>query len=371
MDRIKMKKHFKWQAWFVFIFILVSAEESVWAANQRYLSDVVVQAAIANPMRGESASVSWRNHIGGKLDLLICDMDGFVVRHLLNQADKTAGTHTATWDGRDDQGQPLPNGAYFPFIIITTDRQSRQIYDPTQTRWGYDLPEQNLTYVPEQQQITYRLEKKALCLVRIGEKEGGPCYGTLLQWEPRMAGKHSEPWDGKDAQGLASVYMRKHFDFVFNTLALPDNALLLQGSAARYVRRNSNTERMALHPPTGKDIYMHSLHPRYLCQDPQIRVNSVSGLKMKSKKTLLAHGDVIGFAIAVADPQQAANLLKEGCEVYSFIDGHFNQEIKIDRLPATIDVPIQAISAGTHIVTFNLRTIEDHVGSFSVQIEKK
>jgi hypothetical protein len=337
--------------------------------QNRYLTDLLVQPALVNAALGRSAVISWQTHIAGSLELFICDMDGVVVRRLLDQERKTAGTHSARWDGRDDQGRAVPNGAYFTFLRLTTDRQSSEIHEPARGRWGNRLPVQPV-FDTERQQITYTLEHPALCLLRIGIKEGGPGYGTLLHWEPREAGEHFEPWDGKDAQGQAVVYNREKFAFVFDALALPANTLLVQGSTARFAKPEPGAQRIAVHPPTGKGLFVHSLHPRHLCRDPELDVTILQGLQINQNNAPVTTSPLLRFAVNAAHPDQAANMLTEGCEVYAFIDGLFQKEIKADKLPAPIDLPVRTLRPGAHIITFNLRSREDHVGSFSIKIIK-
>jgi hypothetical protein len=47
------------------------------------------------------------------VDLRIYDVSGRLVRVLESDSQSDAGTHTATWDGRDDSGAPVSSGVYF------------------------------------------------------------------------------------------------------------------------------------------------------------------------------------------------------------------------------------------------------------------
>ena len=47
-----------------------------------------------------------------RVNLRIYDVSGRLVRVLHDTAQKAAGSHEATWDGRDDRGRSLPSGTY-------------------------------------------------------------------------------------------------------------------------------------------------------------------------------------------------------------------------------------------------------------------
>jgi hypothetical protein len=49
----------------------------------------------------------------GSLDLVIYDVRGRAVRHLVKTARASAGSHTFSWDGQRDEGGPCASGVYF------------------------------------------------------------------------------------------------------------------------------------------------------------------------------------------------------------------------------------------------------------------
>lgn len=49
---------------------------------------------------------------GGKVELRIYDVAGRLVRTLVDEV-KTPGAKRATWDGRNDHGDPVSTGVYF------------------------------------------------------------------------------------------------------------------------------------------------------------------------------------------------------------------------------------------------------------------
>ena len=63
----------------------------------------------------------------GEVSLAIFNAAGGRVRTLLHAASLTAGAHPASWDGRNDQGRPLPAGAYAYQLISAAGVGSRTV----------------------------------------------------------------------------------------------------------------------------------------------------------------------------------------------------------------------------------------------------
>ncbi len=59
----------------------------------------------------EPAKIAYWLLEAGRMQISIIDSDGRVVRHLIDE-DQAKGDHETEWDGTDDAGQPMPDGAY-------------------------------------------------------------------------------------------------------------------------------------------------------------------------------------------------------------------------------------------------------------------
>jgi flagellar hook assembly protein FlgD len=64
-----------------------------------------------NPFRS-SATINFTLSKSGSVSLRIYDAGGRLVRKLAGGS-AALGSHTLSWDGRDDRGNPLPSGLYF------------------------------------------------------------------------------------------------------------------------------------------------------------------------------------------------------------------------------------------------------------------
>ena len=76
-----------------------------------------------NPFHG-ATTLSFRLPAPGRVDLVVVDIQGRVVRNLL-QSQMPAGGHTIRWDGRDAAGRDASNGLYL-FRLQSGDRRLTQ-----------------------------------------------------------------------------------------------------------------------------------------------------------------------------------------------------------------------------------------------------
>ena len=75
---------------------------------------------------GETLPLAYGLPRDGRVQLDIFDVRGRRVRRLLD-GDAVAGTHRATWDGRDDAGRALGAGIYFVRLQTPTGERSLRV----------------------------------------------------------------------------------------------------------------------------------------------------------------------------------------------------------------------------------------------------
>lgn len=84
-----------------------------------------IDAVYPNPFNPET-TVSFSLEHEGLVTLDVYGVDGRRVRTLLN-APLSAGTFTASWDGRDDSGRAMPSGAWFVRMHAGRDTDVRKV----------------------------------------------------------------------------------------------------------------------------------------------------------------------------------------------------------------------------------------------------
>ena len=85
-----------------------------------------VRVASANPfVRDVRLAYSMRR--AGRVRVTIHDLAGRIVATLVD-ADEPAGTHAATWDGRDRNGQSVPAGLYVARLVSGNENGFARLY---------------------------------------------------------------------------------------------------------------------------------------------------------------------------------------------------------------------------------------------------
>lgn len=96
--------------------------------------DIVNTVALTPALeRGEKAEVAFTlTRADADADVLVIDGFGRRVRALEQAADLAAGRQELSWDGRDDDGRPVPPGPYALRIVL--GEQGRDIRPPGRIR---------------------------------------------------------------------------------------------------------------------------------------------------------------------------------------------------------------------------------------------
>ena len=347
----------------LFLFVLVTSSLPFQVSAASFFSDIQIVDSGFDLQKDNQTRISWRMSQTGRVTLLICDLGGRVVRILHDKQSFVAGPANTGWDGNDDSGKPCPDGAYIP-ILRATANDAYQVYNPTAKQWGGRLNVDNIRY--DGQKIAFSLSQPAICLIRVGIGDGGPLYRTLEQWAPRSAGSHEEAWDGWDARGVVNVADNPGMKFIIDAIALPEDAILLTGSATPHSFKRDSSPRYHLHPASGKTIFMHSLHNRQFCRDIDIAI-TIDG-KNDGEKNPPILNDSTSIIVDIPDRDHLSHLEREGFEIYAFMDGEFVTEFKVKTMPVQFNLKTETTSIGSHILTINARSTEDHVGTYSMAV---
>lgn len=83
-----------------------------------------------------STAITYSLAAAGRVSLAVYNPEGKLVRTLLNAAQRTAGTHTEQWDGKDDAGNVLPTTATYTWKLLQTQGLRAQY----QTSLGSTFP---------------------------------------------------------------------------------------------------------------------------------------------------------------------------------------------------------------------------------------
>jgi PKD repeat protein len=192
-----------------------------------------------------TASSDITTTIGGTVpvSIFLKDRSGTVVRRLVTNEVRTAGSYTDTWDGTDEHGTMLPQGVYFVILEYQFAGEARQVdlthstggvrYNPSWDRlpktfkpFAGDLLTINFTIPPD------RGASEVLAFIGLNHPSRKDTrFITLLDRVPFGVGTHTIKWDGLDANGtFAMPPSGDQFLFGIFGFTLSDNAIFLEAA---------------------------------------------------------------------------------------------------------------------------------------------
>jgi PKD repeat protein len=210
------------------IAIDVDVTASLSIADDTFLPDIGETATVATSVSG---TVQTRLHIR--------DNRGVYVRTLVDEQ-RTAGTYSDVWDGRNDAGDLLPDGDYYAILEYDVGGETRLI-DLTYTTGGvrYNPPRTSLPsrfdpYENDPLPITFTVpanQGASEILAFVGLFYTNTRLVTLLDREPFGVGTHTIYWDGLLPDGsLAVPPPGDTFLFGIWGYTLPNNAIYLSSA---------------------------------------------------------------------------------------------------------------------------------------------
>jgi len=169
-------------------------EESVLPTKEAFtplfgtlLSDVKISKTSFNPSLGEEIAFCYYLSKPAKVSVLVYDPDHGLIRMLAAEKDVNAGGQTIIWDGKDVDGNLVPDEAYFFTIMVEDGSGAKEVYDPTTFSGGagHDITTADIN--PQSQTITYKMPEMGRVMIRMGI-QGGPLMNQLVDWKPRVKG---------------------------------------------------------------------------------------------------------------------------------------------------------------------------------------
>lgn len=143
----------------------------------------------------------------GRVSLAVYDGDGGVVRSLLIGKPVEAGEHSVGWDGKDEQGKPVPAGRYeFRGLVATISGEVDGIVANTADRWGGFTEAMDYTGVVCEPDGSFYLLS---CGGEFGERIQKYHADGTLAWDPPRGSMGVFPWlFGIDTDGQ-HVYLQR------------------------------------------------------------------------------------------------------------------------------------------------------------------
>ena len=335
------------------------------------ISEVFVHPKVFNPSLGEKVTVRFKVSRPSKARIRVLDSELNLVRDLSGGIWQEI--HDVVWDGKDFGGKVVPNEAY-TFTIEAVDRsRGAAFYDPFARFDVEDTTALKVAYVEGRRVVSYHLPRDARVLIRAGIPRG-PLLKTILYWQPRQAGYHEEPWDGRDESG--ALYLPQKGDYKLSAEAMPlfENSVIAVGNPNvdldRYKRepgviRSSSKDHLSL----GHGPWAVQFDPKKLVQRgpiPKFRIDLPEQTLRTESGHFRVHGKV---PIKVTLDEKVLNeVTEERYEVILYVDFQFVSEVEEGYSPSTLLWDTKEVGSGEHILTVNVRTLTGQVSSASLRV---
>ncbi len=337
---------------FLFMPFAVSAKD--------FIHDVVIEEGITDLSSGDTTTLSWKLSDPCTMTLLIVDIKGDIVRNLLHKEQQHTGEHVVEWDGRDDDGDMLPNGVYFAIMRGISQRKGIQVYNPTMEPWGVRVLTDPITWEQEKNEVRFAVDRPTFCRLRVYIENGGPMYMPLTGWRFFLPGEHTLPWDGRDLQGVIQVTDQPGYKIGFDGFSLPIGAITLSGSPTPDGATIKNRKSYPVLPPHGGDVALLIAQPDSISPDPLLKVDFQGDTD--------ALGGRVAINVDFQPSMSPAQQLREDYELYLYVDGILDHEINRALLPQDIFWDTTRYPNGEHVITVNILSVADRAATYSQRV---
>jgi hypothetical protein len=340
------------------------------------LFDIKVSPATFNPSRGDKVTLNYQLSRSAKVTVKVFDPDLELVRVLAQDASRKTGANREVWDGRDSDGNAVPNEAYF-FTLEAEDSSSGEsvFYDPITFSGGEPFDIAGGHYQREAGTLTYMLSQPSRVLIRIGIP-GSALLKTLADWEPRPAGEITEYWNGKDEDNLIDIWKNPNYRILVSYFTLPEASVIGFGNDKvdyrTYKGKLVSTRPKKVERPAAN---RRKLSPHFLTSRIKDRSFKIQFGFPELEKTGVSGFPVVKDQVLVrVDVREADRevILGQQYEIILFVDGVYFAEEERGYVPFNFPWELKGLAEGEHVLTVNLVTFNDQfgVGSRKVKVMK-
>lgn len=356
------------------------------------LSSIDPLQSVFNPSAGETATVRFSLSRPAHVTLVVWGPNQELIARPALQKPLDAGLNQVTWDGRDVDGQLVPDEAY-SFEIQAVSGDQAEVYDPLLTSGGDRVIAGDLQNL-EGPRFAYDLPRACRVLVRAAVQEG-PLVRTLVNWEPRPGGLSVEQWDGMDSERVRSARDIPRLHFGVMAFALPDKVIITTGNRAQNYRQyfsraaklRQHKEKVIRRQDANTIISPHWLLPAHLNKDPQVRMEFVGAERPAASQPATAPasrpaasapavlpavrltGSSALVRVDMPDEDDRTFMNNQKFELIIYIDDKRVLELEQGHVPFNYPWDISALAPGRYLLTVNVSSFRNHVGTTSRYVE--
>lgn len=336
----------------------------------KLLSKVSASKSSFNPSHGEEAAISYYLSKPAKVTINLYDPDWVLIKTIGAEEYIASGEQTSIWDGKDMNGNVVPDEAYFFTIIAEDEAGAKEVYDPTAFSGGigHDITTADIN--PEIGTITYKMPEMGRVLIRIGI-QGGSLLNALVDWKPRVKGAITDYWNGKDEDNLVDLYNHPKFKMIVTYFTLPENSVITFGNKSLTYReyKKSITAKRPVKIERASSISNLSPHyrlSRTIDYSPHVKMDFMNtqgtasdGAVILKDKTLIK---------VELDEEDKVIFQNQQFEICFFLDHEFYAEDESGYTPFNWVWDLSNVEEGEHILTVNLSSFKDQIGIKSQKV---
>jgi hypothetical protein len=342
----------------LFVCLLLSFSVSSFGDHE-LIRSVTASKTFFNPTLGESCQLKIELPSAGELDVVIIDRDGFPVRTLAKRKSIPAGARTLQWNGKNDQGQIVPDEAYSLKIDFHANRQDETYFPANHV--SEEIKPEVYYYDRLNGIFSYKLSKAARVHIQAGSakvdpKTGvaiGPVMKTFVNREPRTSGSVIEQWNGYDESN--SIYVPDLPNFVTSVAAtaLPENSIITVGN-----RRQSFVEWISKRKGQSKFTYSVESHHHHkglaTLEDlsPSMILTPMDAEWDQSAKAWKPKNHDLQIQGRIEGPSAPYFATQPG-KLSFYINGNIGGTVEAPKAQFQVSVPIAKLPPGIHIVSVN------------------
>lgn len=324
------------------------------------------------PVRGENFSIPVHVNDPAKIKALkveIRSSDEDLMRTLtLAEISPDTTDYVVKWDGKDDANNIVPDEAYTPVVMVTTQLNEIVTISAQGSSGGEELLDFDKTVRPGV--IEYTLPAAGRMLVRCGIKNG-PMLRTLIDWEPRTAGFHAERWNGRDKDDVIAIEQNPDVGYLIVGYELPHHSIITHGNNSesyRHYRERHNwplkqvgIEQRVLER-NGRVLRQEAYQAVLQQKSPRIDVSLLSAGTRQPVQRVKALEEML--TEVKLHPLDEIYLDQERYEISFFVDHAFIAEEEQGYAPFTWrwSPGRLGIKPGEHLLTVNVSGYNGQVG---------
>ncbi len=317
-----------------------------------------------NPTNKEEVTLSFYIDKKSQVSVMIYNFIGHLVRTYDIKIEKP-GEYHVRWDGKRDDGQYAGGNVFLYTIEINNDGQ-QIIYNKAEETGGILKRIKNFDLNKSNGEIHYVLPQACMIRLRSGINDV-MLVDTIYDWEPRVAGRHEFKWNGYDSKGLINMIEHPNLYLELTCYTLPHNTIITSGKKWPYIKTPGKKTESITESPWARNSskYLHYRHHPEECHEPKFDITFPGHKVDELGRPVLSGLSKVRVEI---DPDDLRFMMNDRYEIMLYVDSVFLFEMEDGTSPFTFNWNVDSYKKGPHVITVNVMSYADHIGSLSKQI---